>query len=164
MSPKMISARGPGLGMAESAVHRSMKAIVRRELERERFAVVEEPVVPPGRRVSWTAYRPDLLGYRSEGGKEEVVLVECETRPLMRRLEAKKCSTVWFQPRVYRGGSVRKILAVPQGRLHRVDMRIRRSWDIWVLGRDATMAKFPAVQESAACEPRFSKSIIEASD
>ncbi len=136
--------------MAESATHRSMKAIVRLELEREGFTVVEEPPVPPGERVSWSAYRPDLLGYRSEDEYEEIVLVECETHPRMRRLETKRLSTVWFQPRVCQGGAVRKILAVPQGKLRSVDMRIRRGWDVWILGGSAAMAKFPAFPENAA--------------
>lgn len=63
------------LGVAESQVHRSMKAIVRHELELERYAVVEEPLSPPRDKASWTSYRPDLMGYRSEGGAEQLVLV-----------------------------------------------------------------------------------------
>jgi hypothetical protein len=39
-----------------------MKAIVKHELEHERYAVVEEPLFPPGDKVSWSSYRPDLLG------------------------------------------------------------------------------------------------------
>jgi len=131
--------------VAESQVHRSMKAIVRHELEQERYAVVEEPLFPPGEKVSWTSYRPDLLGYRSEGGTEELVLVECETHPNMRRLGAKNSSSVWFQPYLFRNGSVRRILAVPQGRLGAVDMKIRGTWEVWVVGGSAPMAKFPAV-------------------
>jgi hypothetical protein len=131
--------------VAESQVHRSMKAIVRHELEQERYAVVEEPLFPPGEKVSWTSYRPDLLGYRSEDGTEELVLVECETHPNMRRLGAKNFSSVWFQPYLFRRGSVRRILAVPQGKLHSVDMKIRDSWEVWVVGGNSAMEKFPAV-------------------
>lgn len=129
--------------MAESQVHRSMKAIVRSELEHEDYAVVEEPLFPPGRRVSWSSYRPDLLGYRSRNGAEEVVLVECETHPNMRRLRAKRHGTVWFQPYLFRRGSLRKILAVPQGRLASVDMGIRDEWEIWVVGGSSPMERFP---------------------
>jgi len=130
--------------VAESQTHRSMKAVVRQELERERYAVVEEPLFPPGEKVTWTAYRPDLLGYRSENGMEELVLVECETHPNMRRLREKNASTVSFQPYLFRRGSVRKILAVPQGKLRSVDLRIRDSWEVWVVGVASAMDKYPA--------------------
>jgi hypothetical protein len=133
------------LGVAESAVHRSMKTIVRAELEHERYAVVEEPLFPPRRKVYWRSYRPDLLGYRSEGGVEELVLVECETRPNMRRLGAKNHSSVWFQPYLFRRGSIRRILAVPKGRLRSVDLKIRDEWEVWVLGNNSAMEKFPTV-------------------
>ena len=127
-------------------MHRSMKAIVKQELEHERYAVVEEPLFPPGRKLSWSSYRPDLLGYRSEGGNEEVVLVECETHPNMRRLDAKNTFSVSFQPYLFRRGSVRRILAVPRGKLRAVDMRIRDKWEIWVVGDSSPMDKFPTVR------------------
>ena len=131
------------LRVAESQVHRSMKAVVRQELEHERYAVVEEPAFPPGEKVTWTSYRPDLLGYRSEDGKEELVLVECETHPNMKRLSKKNISSVTFQPYLFRRGSVRRILAVPQGKLKSVDLRIRDSWEVWVVGVTSAMDKFP---------------------
>jgi len=129
--------------VAESQVHRSMKAVVRQELEHERYAVVEEPLSPPGEKVTWTSYRPDLLGYKSENGTEELVLVECETHPSMKRLRKKKASSVSLQPYLFRNGSVRRILAVPQGKLGSVDLRIRDSWEVWVVGAFATLDKYP---------------------
>ena len=123
-----------------------MKAAVRSELEQEHYAVVEEPLFPPGERVSWRSYRPDLLGYRSRDGVEELVLVECETHPNMRRLRAKNYSTVWFQPYLYRQGSVRRILAVPQGTMKKVDMRIRSQWEVWSLGRTGPIDKCGLIQ------------------
>jgi len=118
-----------------------MKAIVRAELELERYAVVEEPLFPPGRKASWRSYRPDLLGYRSEKGSEELVLVECETRPSMRKFGSKNHSSIWFQPYLFSRGSVRKILAVPQGKLRAVDMKLRNKWEIWVLGATSPLEK-----------------------
>ena len=129
--------------MAESQVHRSMKAVVRQDLERQHFAVVEEPLSPPGQKVTWTSYRPDLMGYRSESGKEELVLVECETHPNMKRLRKKNTSSVSLQPYLFRLGSVRRILAVPQGKLGSVDLRIRDSWEVWVVGAVSPIDKYP---------------------
>ena len=119
-----------------------MKAIVRAELEKQRYALVEEPLFPPRGKVYWSAYRPDLMGYRSEEGTEELVIVECETKPSMRRFGLKNHSSVWFQPFLFRRGSVRRILAVPQGRLRGVDMRLRQAWEIWVLGPNSALEKF----------------------
>jgi len=120
-----------------------MKAVVRQELERERYVVVEEPLSPPGEKVTWTSYRPDLLGYRSENETEELVLVECETHPNMKRLREKKASSVSLQPPLFRHGSVRRILAVPRGKLGSVDLRVRDSWEVWVVGAVATIDKYP---------------------
>lgn len=131
--------------MAESRAHRSMKAIVKRELIHENYAAVEEPLSPQGGRVSWLSYRPDLLGYRCDGGTEELVLVECETHPNMRRLLAKRYRTVSLQTCLFRRGSMRKILAVPQGKLGSVDMRIRDEWEVWVVGPSSPMERFPRV-------------------
>ena len=131
--------------MAESSVHRSMKAIVRAELEKQRYALVEEPLFPPRGKVYWSTYRPDLMGYRSEEGTEELVIVECETKPSMRRFGLKNHSSVWFQPFLFRRGSVKRILAVPQGRLRGVDMRLRQQWEIWVLGPNSALGKFGAL-------------------
>jgi hypothetical protein len=122
-----------------------MKAIVKDELEHEHYSVVEEPLYPPGRKVSWSSYRPDLLGYRSMDGTEELVLVECETHPNMRRLGAKRYRTVWFQPYLYRRGSLRRILAVPQGKLGSVDMKIRNEWEVWVVGSISPLERFPKI-------------------
>jgi len=121
-----------------------MKAIVRRELETESYVIVEEPLFPPSRRLSWSAYRPDLLGYRRGSDSEEVVLVECETHPDMKRLKAKNTSSVSFQSFLFRRGSVRRILAVPQGSLRSVDMRVRGEWDVWVIGGTAPIERMPS--------------------
>jgi hypothetical protein len=118
-----------------------MKKIVRERLEEEKYVVVEELLFPPSGRLFWSAYRPDLLGYRRGQGSEEVVLVECETNPNMRRFGSKNYSSVWFQPLLFRSGSVRRILAVPRGRLRQVDMRLRSGWEIWVVGANGMTEK-----------------------
>jgi len=132
-------------GVAESTRHRTMKAIVRSELEGDRYSVVEEPLFPPRGKAHWESYRPDLLGYRSEGGSEEMVLVECETRPSMRRFRSKNYSSVWFQPYLFRKGAIRRILAVPQGKLGAVDMSIRRGWEVWVVGPHTALEKLDSL-------------------
>jgi len=109
---------------------------------------MEEPLFPPSRKASWKSYRPDLLGYRSERGMEELVLVECETKPSMTRFHSKNYSSVWFQPYLFSTGSVRRILVVPQGRLRAVDMRLRRNWEIWILGATGPLEKIGTTGEA----------------
>lgn len=125
-----------------------MKSIVRAELEREAYQVIEEPLSPPGERVSWESYRPDLLGYRRVSDREEMVLVECETRPNMKRLALKKHGTVTLQSFLFRESSVRRILVVPQGKLSSVDMAVRGEWEVWVVGRRNLMGKAGTVTAS----------------
>jgi hypothetical protein len=120
--------------VAESELHRAMKETVRRRLSEEGFVTMEEPLFPPSRRISWSNYRPDLLGFRRRGGREEIALVECETRPNMKRFRSKNYSSVWFQPSVLSEGGVKKILAVPRGALGAVDRQIMREWEVWVIG------------------------------
>lgn len=131
------------LSAVESATHKGMKSIVKRELEHEMYSVVEEPLCPPRSKVSWQSYRPDLLGYRLKDSSEELVLVECETRPSTSRFRRKNYSSVWLQPYLNREGSVRRILAVNQGRLGAVDLRLRSRWEIWILGEEGPITKIP---------------------
>lgn len=143
---KMVKSRtGLRRCVAESETHRSMKSIVRKELERERYTVVEEPFYPPTR-VSWTSYRPDLMGYRSESGTEEVVLVECETRPSIRKLMAKNSTSAWFQPHLFGRGSLRRVIAVPQGKLKSINMRARGAWEVWVIGSSSSLERIPPLE------------------
>ncbi len=129
----------------ESELHHSMKRIMRHELEVDSYTVVEEPLFPPSRRVSWSAYRPDLLAYRSGPQTEEVAVVECETHPNMRGFVSKNYSSLWFEPSVLLDGSVRRILAVPRGKLHSVDLRLRAQWEIWVLGQTGPLEKIASL-------------------
>ena len=146
----MKSGRCHQAGVAESSFHLSMKAMVRSELEYELYSVVEEPPFPPGGRLWWLGYRPDLVGYRGKEVEEEVVLVECETHPNMTRFGAKNHSSVWFQSRLSSPGSVRRILAVPQGKLGAVDLRIRDGWEVWVLGNGGPVQKIPAFRRHSS--------------
>ena len=119
--------------------------MVRRELELNHYRVVEEPLFPPSSRVYWSAYRPDLLAFRSGATREEVAVVECETHPNMARFASKNYSSLWFEPSILHEGSIRRILAIPQGRLHAVDMRLRQQWEIWVLGSTSPLEKISTI-------------------
>ncbi len=131
--------------MTESGLHRSMKAIVKAELESEDYQVMTEPAFPPANWIHWESYRPDLLGLRSDETSESLVIAECETNPSMRRFNAKRYGSLWFEPSVLREGSIRRILAVPRGKLSALDLTLRRGWEIWVIGKTGPMLKIPTV-------------------
>ena len=69
-------------------------------------------------------------------------MAECETHPSMPRFNAKNYSSLWFQPSVLCDGEIRRILAIPRGRLDSVDLRIRSQWEVWILGATRSMEKF----------------------
>jgi hypothetical protein len=123
-----------------------MKAVVRWELEKDGFRVVEEPLFPPADWISWSTYRPDLMGFRAKEMREELAIVECETRPSMRRFASKNYGSLWFQPSLMSEGSVRRILAVPRGKLGSVDLRLRRGWEIWVIGQEGPLEKISTLR------------------
>ncbi len=122
-----------------------MKGIVRGELEGEDFRVLEEPLYPPADWISWSTYRPDLLGFRVKGRREEVAVVECETHPSMKRFMSKNYASLWFQPSLLSEGSIRRILAVPCGKLGSLDLRLRDTWEIWVIGQEGPVEKIAAL-------------------
>jgi hypothetical protein len=123
-------------------LHRGMKAVVASELTKEGYEVVEEPLWPPNRLVSWEAYRPDLLGIAQTDSREEYALVECETRPTTKRLLAKNIWRVELQARIDRKPRLRRILVVPRGKLGALDLKLRRSCEIWVTD-NADVLKIP---------------------
>ena len=128
--------------MSESALHRGMKAVVASELTKEGYEVIEEPLWPPNRLVSWEAYRPDLLGVAQTDSREEYVLVECETRPRTKRLLAKNIWRVELQSKIDRQPRLRRILVVPRGKLGALDLKLRHSCEIWVADK-ADILKIP---------------------
>jgi len=131
--------------VTESDLHRSMKMIVRGDLEKEEYRVLEEPPYPPAGWIHWEAYRPDLLGMRSDERSEQIVIAECETHPSMRRFVAKNYGSLWFEPSVLHEGSIRRILAIPRGKLSALDLELRSRWEIWVLGPTGPISKIPRI-------------------
>jgi len=129
------------MGVAESELHLAMKRFVKTVLESERYRVVEEPLYPPARWVHWERYRPDLLGLRSDERSEQLAIVECETHPSMQRFASKNFDSLWFEPSVLRAGSIRRILAIPRGKLSALDLRIRKQWEVWVIGTNGPALK-----------------------
>jgi hypothetical protein len=129
-----------------------MKESVWRELVAEGYSVFFEPPYAPSRFLSWTSYRPDLLGIRDSAARQEYAFVECETRPSGRRLASKNFRSVEVQTRLNAEMHVRGILVVPRGRLASVDSSVRLSWETWIYGEGA-FQRFPKAFEASAGAP-----------
>ncbi len=133
--------------MAESLLHRLLKLRVSNDLEREGYRVFPEPLFPPDQAVDWFAYRPDLFAVRVRSDGDDYALVECETNPNMYRFRSKNFASLCFQPKICQLDNLRKILAVPTGKLRAVDLRLRDGWEIWVVGRWAATLKVPLLHQ-----------------
>lgn len=130
--------------MAESGLHLMMKSSVADELEKEDYLVFEEPLFPPSRGVSWHTYRPDLFGVRASPSAKEYAFVECETHPNIHRLLRKRYDTVCVQTDLQRESNVRRILAVPRGKLTAMNLRVRDEWEVWIVG-ERVFTKIPRI-------------------
>jgi hypothetical protein len=118
--------------MGESVLHLRMKESVSKELAEEGYSVFFEPPYAPSRFLSWVSYRPDLFGIRASPERQEYALVECETKPSVRRLASKNFMSLDVQTRLNSELSLRRILVVPRGTLARLDPSVRRSWETWI--------------------------------
>ncbi len=130
--------------VSESGLHLMMKSSAAEELEKENYLVFEEPLFPPGREVRWHSYRPDLFGVRASIESKEYAFVECETRPNIHRLLRKRYDTICIQTDLQRRSSVRRILAIPRGKLTAMDLSVRHDWEVWIVG-ERVFTKIPRV-------------------
>jgi hypothetical protein len=126
-----------------------MKHSVSRELAEEGYFIYEEPPFAPTPFMNWEAYRPDLFGVRAGPGRQDYALVECETRPSLRKLAAKNVRSVEVQTRLNSELSLRRILVLPRGKLARVDRSVRRAWEMWIY-EGGTFQRFPPASQSVS--------------
>lgn len=113
-----------------------MKEAVRRRLRAEGFHVLVEPAEPPFPNVAWGSFRPDLMGFNEASDYASVALVECETNPTPRRIQAKsrKVKGFRYQGTLHRRHSLRFILAIPHGKLNRlIGSGFRATWETWLI-------------------------------
>ena len=73
----------------ESQLHELFKDVLCEELEKEGYHLYVEPSESPLERLSWSYYRPDVLGVSCKENECKVVLVECETTPKSGRINEK---------------------------------------------------------------------------
>jgi len=123
----------------ESDLHGLLQETVLEELGREGYEIYVEPPNPPLGRLTWSSYRPDILGVIREEIGLSVVLAECETNPDVRRVKTKTSKigrTFKMQKRLNEKHLIRLLLVIPAGALHKVNHRpIRSFWEIWIVNK-----------------------------
>ena len=119
--------------MVESNLHLFLKKRAIDDLSRDGYATYLEPAWSPVPYVKWQNYRPDILAVKIHPSCSEYAFVECETRPRLERISRKKTDSITLQSRLTGPTHLRLILAVPNGTLHALSMRVRRHWEIWII-------------------------------
>lgn len=132
---------------SESEFHLRMKLAASSRLSEEGFVTFLEPPFSPEGLLSWSRYRPDVLGMKRSGNGLSCCFVECETNPSPLRLGRKRVSSVNFQSQLFEYSNIGFVLMIPEGQLRRVsDPSIRRSWNIWTYGRaGGRIREYPAL-------------------
>jgi hypothetical protein len=123
----------------ENYFHQLMKDMVSTKLASEGYELHMEPSDPPIEGLTWESYRPDILGVMSSNIGLKIVLAECETNPCSSRLKTKdsKVGRIAFQRCLNQRNEFRLVLAIPFGKLSRVNHRqIRRRWEIWLINQE----------------------------
>ncbi len=107
------------------------------ELERNGYDFILEPAESPFDRITWNYYRPDIFGISSREAEVKIVLAECETEPNIRRMGLKTQKIrrwLSLQKRLNEKHDLRLLLAIPSGKLKRINTSsIRSFWDIWII-------------------------------
>ena len=118
-------------------LHQTLKKAAASELKREGYELFFEPAYSPIKRLHWFAYRPDIMGLKSEDHELKLAFVECETSPRPRKMNDKTYkirSSLNLQKCLDEGHSFRFLLVIPMGTLSRtLCPDIRGLWEVWTV-------------------------------
>jgi hypothetical protein len=114
-----------------------------KELLAEGYILYAEPLGSPVKRISWSAYRPDLLGLQVTHNTFKLVFVECETVPTKTRVNQKTeriKASFRFQKRLHESHHLRSLLIIPPLTFNKINCKtIRRFWEIWIINQKGTI-------------------------
>jgi hypothetical protein len=127
----------------EGQLHLIFKQCVMKELLAEGYILYAEPLGSPVKRISWSAYRPDILGLHVTPNTFKLVFVECETAPTKTRVSQKmeRIKTSFrFQKRLNESHQLRSLLIIPPLTLNKINCKtIRSFWEIWIINQQGTI-------------------------
>jgi hypothetical protein len=121
----------------EGNFHKSLKEWVANELQKQKYSIYYEPSESPLERLCWDYYRPDILALKSFSLNLEVVLVECETKPNLKRLLKKTAKIQHYltlQKMLDEKVSLTPLLVIPPFNLNKIiSCKVRKFWEIWII-------------------------------
>ncbi len=108
-----------------------------KELQKKDYLIYFEPFESPLDRLWWQYYRPDVLAVKSLFPNLKVVLVECETKPNLKRLLRKTekiQNYLSLQKKLHENASIIPLLIIPPFTLSKIiSSKVRQLWEIWIL-------------------------------
>ena len=123
----------------EGRLHKSLKYSVAKELASQNYIIYYEPLESPFSHLWWHSYRPDILATLSDGFNQQIVLVECETKPNRKRVlkkTAKIKKNLSLQNRLHENTSILPLLIIPPKYLYRtMCSTIQGFWEIWIVNQ-----------------------------
>lgn len=123
----------------EGRLHKTLKCIVAKELQNQNYKIYYEPLESPFSHLWWHSYRPDILAILSNKFDQQIVLVECETKPNRKRVlnkTAKIKKNLSLQKRLHENTSILPLLIIPPTYLYRtICSTIQGFWEIWIVNQ-----------------------------
>ena len=123
----------------EGRLHKSLKYTVAKELQNQNYTIYYEPLESPFNHLWWHSYRPDILATLSNDFNQQIVLVECETKPNRKRVlnkTAKIKKNLQLQKRLHENTSILPLLIIPPKCLYRtMCSKIQGFWEIWIVNQ-----------------------------
>ena len=121
----------------EGSFHKFLKNRVANELQKQKYSIYYEPLESPLERLWWDYYRPDILALKNLSLNLKVVLVECETKPNLKRLlekTAKIHNYLFLQKMLDEKVSIIPLLVIPPFNLKKIiSCKVRKFWEIWIM-------------------------------
>lgn len=121
----------------EGSFHKFLKNRVANELQKQKYSIYYEPLESPLERLWWDYYRPDILALKNLSLNLKVVLVECETKPNLKRLlekTAKIHNYLFLQKMLDEKVSIIPLLVIPPFNLSKIiSCKVRKFWEIWII-------------------------------
>ena len=121
----------------EGSFHKLLKERVANELQKQNYSIYYEPLESPLERLWWDFYRPDILALRNLSCSLKVVLVECETKPNLKRLLKKTQKIQHYliiQKMLNEKVSITPLLVIPPFNLSKIiSCKVRKFWEIWII-------------------------------
>jgi hypothetical protein len=143
------------LGKTEGNLHRLHKQTVAEELQKNSYGIHFEPWESPLKLLWWQFYKPDIFAIKQTHSSKKIILVECETKPNLKRVLAKMMQikrNLAIQNQLFENTKVLPLLVIPPNNLQKIlFFTIRKFWEIWIISQEGKIKhKIPRVPTSGS--------------